>query len=102
MVSSGAALTMMLGPGLANASEEQEGQKFFESSCRKNEQTSKRILIAYGSRCGSTGSIAEVIGDVLGGAGASVRRPGCAAAFDAPAPPAARPAQAFRALGAGP
>lgn len=71
-LSSGAALAMIAGPSLAGASEVPEGQRFYESSCRKNEQSSQRILIAYASRCGSTGSIAEAMGEVLCGAGAAV------------------------------
>jgi menaquinone-dependent protoporphyrinogen oxidase len=46
--------------------------KFHESSYEKDRKMKNRILIAYGSRCGSTGGVAEAIGQVLSVAGAAV------------------------------
>jgi len=46
--------------------------KFHDWSSEKDTKTKKRILIAYGSRCGSTAGVAEAIGQVLLKAGAEV------------------------------
>ncbi len=45
------------------------------SSCGKEVNVSKKVLVAYASKCGSTGEIAQAIGDVLcqGGAEVDVR-----------------------------
>ena len=48
---------------------EQSGIKFIESTCGKDGNMPGRILIAYASRCGSTGEIAEAIGQTLCGTG---------------------------------
>jgi menaquinone-dependent protoporphyrinogen oxidase len=45
---------------------------FNESSKKKDRKMKNRLLIAYGSRCGSTGEVAEAIGQVLSMAGAAV------------------------------
>ena len=45
---------------------------FLETSCGENHPQPRRVLVAYASRCGSTGSVAAAIGDVLCGMGASV------------------------------
>jgi len=45
---------------------------FNESSYKKDRKMKYRLLIAYGSRCGSTGGVAEAIGQVLSTAGAVV------------------------------
>jgi menaquinone-dependent protoporphyrinogen oxidase len=49
--------------------------KFHESDSEKDRRMNNRILIAYGTRCGSTGGVAEAIGQVLsiGGAAVDVR-----------------------------
>jgi menaquinone-dependent protoporphyrinogen oxidase len=49
--------------------------KFHESGSEKDRRMNNRILIAYGTRCGSTGGVAEAIGQVLsiGGAAVDVR-----------------------------
>ena len=49
--------------------------EFAESSCGKEENMGDKILVAYASRAGSTGEVAEVIGEVLcdGGAAVDVR-----------------------------
>ncbi len=43
-----------------------------QSSYEKDRKMKNRLLIAYGSRCGSTGGVAEAIGQVLSKAGAGV------------------------------
>jgi menaquinone-dependent protoporphyrinogen oxidase len=45
---------------------------FVESSCGAEESVDNRVLIAYASRCGSTGEIADAIGQVFCTAGAAV------------------------------
>ena len=50
----------------------QPAVEFHESSYEKDRKIKSRILIAYGSRCGSTGGVAEAIGQVLSMAGAAV------------------------------
>ena len=45
---------------------------FQETSCGENHPQPRRVLVAYASRCGSTGSVAEAIGAVLCGMGATV------------------------------
>ncbi len=46
--------------------------KVQDPGSEKDRKMKKRILIAYGSRCGSTGGVAEDIGKVLSKAGAGV------------------------------
>jgi menaquinone-dependent protoporphyrinogen oxidase len=46
--------------------------EFIESSYEKDRRMKNRLLIAYGSRCGSTAGVAEAIGQVLSAAGAAV------------------------------
>jgi menaquinone-dependent protoporphyrinogen oxidase len=46
--------------------------EFIESSCEKDKKMKSKLLIAYGSRCGSTGGVAEAIGQVLCEAGVAV------------------------------
>ena len=46
--------------------------EFHESRYEKDRKMKNRLLIAYGSRCGSTGGVAEAIGQVLSMAGAAV------------------------------
>jgi menaquinone-dependent protoporphyrinogen oxidase len=50
----------------------QSAIEFRESSYEKDRKMKNRLLIAYGSRCGSTGGVAEAIGQVLSVAGAGV------------------------------
>jgi menaquinone-dependent protoporphyrinogen oxidase len=45
---------------------------FLETRCGDNHPQPQRVLVAYASRCGSTGSVAEAIGNGLCGMGASV------------------------------
>lgn len=46
--------------------------KFPESSCGQGNKTSKKVLVAYFSFCGTTGGVAETIGQVLCDKGATV------------------------------
>lgn len=48
------------------------GADFAESSCSSKDKTGKKILVAYASRCGSTGGVAEAIGRTLCDAGFDV------------------------------
>jgi len=50
----------------------QSAIKFQDSASEKDRKMKKRILITYGSRCGSTGGVAEAIGQVLSKAGNGV------------------------------
>jgi len=50
----------------------QPPEKSHESVSEKDRKMNNRILVAYGSRCGSTGGVAESIGQVLSEAGAAV------------------------------
>jgi menaquinone-dependent protoporphyrinogen oxidase len=45
---------------------------FTESECGKEETMENRILVAYASKCGSTGEVAAAVGKVLCEAGAAV------------------------------
>jgi menaquinone-dependent protoporphyrinogen oxidase len=58
---------------MATASNSRESAaEFIESKCEKDGKIKNRILIAYSSRCGSTGGIADAIGQVLCGPGTAV------------------------------
>jgi menaquinone-dependent protoporphyrinogen oxidase len=46
--------------------------KFPETSCGQENKTSKKVLVAYFSHCGTTGGVAEAIGHVLCDKGATV------------------------------
>ena len=46
--------------------------EFTESRCEKDKKMKNRLLIAYASRCGSTGGVAEAIGQALCETGAAV------------------------------
>ena len=50
----------------------QSTAEFIESTCEKDGKMKNRILIAYASRCGSTGGVAEAIGQTLCETGATV------------------------------
>ncbi len=64
--------TVLACGGLAVLGTRQPVVEFIESSCGKKENTENRILIAYASQCGSTGGVAEAIGQVLCEAEAAV------------------------------
>jgi menaquinone-dependent protoporphyrinogen oxidase len=51
--------------GLVMIGTRQPTVELTESSCGGSDGASKRILVAYGSKCGSTGEVAEAIGQVL-------------------------------------
>jgi menaquinone-dependent protoporphyrinogen oxidase len=72
VVSCGATFALILGRSIVGTPDVKASQEFIESTCRKDGKMTKRVLIAYASRCGSTGSVAEAIGEVLCGMGASV------------------------------
>lgn len=72
LVTCSATFALILQRSIAGIPNAQASQKFVESTCGKDGKLNKRVLIAYASRCGSTGSIAEAIGGVLCGVGASV------------------------------
>jgi menaquinone-dependent protoporphyrinogen oxidase len=46
--------------------------EFVESNCGGENDMSERILVAYASKCGSTGEVAEAIGEALCNGGAAV------------------------------
>jgi menaquinone-dependent protoporphyrinogen oxidase len=56
----------------ASSDTRQSTVEFIESTCGKDEKMKNRILIAYASRCGSTGGVADAIGKSLCETGASV------------------------------
>jgi len=58
--------------GLATLGLRQPAIEYIESSCGKEENVGDKILVAYASRAGSTGEVAEAIGQVLCEAGAAV------------------------------
>lgn len=71
--SAGAAGTAGLGGGLLIPTKADAAKiKFVEPSCPAPRGSGPKILVAYGSRCGSTGGVAEAIGRVLCQKGASV------------------------------
>lgn len=72
VVSGGAALALLLRGGLAAASEGQAGQEFLETTCGQGPPAAPRVLIAYASRCGSTGDLAMAMAGELCGLGAAV------------------------------
>jgi menaquinone-dependent protoporphyrinogen oxidase len=58
--------------GLATLGLRQPAIEYIESDCGKEENMKDKILVAYASRAGSTGEVAEAIGQVLCEAGAAV------------------------------
>ena len=58
--------------GLATLDAPQSVGEFIETSCGKEHSMGNKILIAYASACGSTGEVAEAIGQELCSAGAAV------------------------------
>ena len=65
MLSTGSSLLMPVESSASNIA-------FLETSFGETHTQRRRVLVAYASRCGSTGSVAEAIGHVLCGMGASV------------------------------
>jgi menaquinone-dependent protoporphyrinogen oxidase len=68
-------VTAMACCGLTALGTQQPAVEFIESSCGGESEMSDKILIAYASRCGSTGGVTEAIGQVLcdGGTAVDVR-----------------------------
>jgi len=77
MVGSGGALglTAAASLGLPDVGLGKEKAEFIESSCGNVDKAKARVLVAYASRCGSTGGVADAIGKQLCelGAAADVR-----------------------------
>jgi menaquinone-dependent protoporphyrinogen oxidase len=71
LLSAGAICTSILFHETVGAASEKTGTEFIESSCQNAGAMKKRVLISYASRCGSTGGVAEAIGQVLCEMGAS-------------------------------
>jgi len=71
VLSAGAICTSILSHGIVSAASEKPGSEFIESTCPEDRRMKKRVLISYASRCGSTGGVAEAMGQVLCGMGAS-------------------------------
>jgi len=65
------ALGLWAGLGPARPVEAADLQ-FAESSCGRQDRDARKILVAYDSRCGSTGGVAEAVAEVLCRQGASV------------------------------
>jgi menaquinone-dependent protoporphyrinogen oxidase len=71
-LSAGAIFTSMMRHNAAAASNRQTGPEFIESTYQTDGEIKNRVLIAYASRCGSTGGVADAIGQVLSGTGTSI------------------------------
>ena len=71
LLSAGAICTSILCHEIVAAASEKPGSEFIESTSQKDGRMKKRVLISYASRCGSTGGVAEAMGQVLCGMGAS-------------------------------
>jgi menaquinone-dependent protoporphyrinogen oxidase len=71
LLSAGAICTSILFHETVGAASEKTETEFIESSCQNAGAMKKRVLISYASRCGSTGGVAEAIGQVLCEMGAS-------------------------------
>jgi menaquinone-dependent protoporphyrinogen oxidase len=71
LLSAGAICTSILCHAIAGAASEKPESEFIESSCQNAGTIQKRVLISYASRCGSTGGVAEAMGQVMCGMGAS-------------------------------
>jgi menaquinone-dependent protoporphyrinogen oxidase len=71
LLSAGVICTSILRHEIAGAAREKPGSEFIESTCQGAGTIKKRVLVSYASRCGSTGGVAEAIGQVLCGMRAS-------------------------------
>ena len=66
MFTAGAISVMALGSGALSPQTVQAGKvEFPESSCGVEKEKGHKVLVAYASDCGSTGEVAEAIGQVL-------------------------------------
>jgi menaquinone-dependent protoporphyrinogen oxidase len=58
--------------GLTGLAVRQPAVELIESSCGEENGMGNKVLISYASQCGSTGEVAQAVGDVLCAAGATV------------------------------
>lgn len=58
--------------GLTGLATWQPAAEFIESSCAEGDDVRNKVLISYASQCGSTGEVAQAIGQTLCAAGAAV------------------------------
>jgi menaquinone-dependent protoporphyrinogen oxidase len=58
--------------GLGGLAAQKPAAEMIESSCGKESDMGNKVLIAYASRCGSTGEVADAIGRALCAAGTAV------------------------------
>jgi len=73
MLVGGAIGSLALGSELVSPQNVQAAKvEFPESSCGLEKKTGKKVLVAYASFCGTTGGVAEAIGQVLCQKGATV------------------------------
>ena len=73
MVMGGAIASLALGSEPFSSQNAQAAKvDFSESSCAPKKRTGKKVLVAYASYCGTTGGVAETIGQVLCDRGAAV------------------------------
>ena len=72
LLSAGALGASILCRSAAGAADGRSGPESPESSRQKDSGAEDRVLIAYASRCGSTGGVAEAMGQTLRGTGVSV------------------------------
>jgi menaquinone-dependent protoporphyrinogen oxidase len=71
-LSAGVVCVPLLYRTAAGASGRHTEPAFVESTCRKDGKMNSNVLVAYASRCGSTGGVADAIGQALCTTGASV------------------------------
>ena len=67
-----ASLLLPGGRTLSAGKAQAAGVDFLESSCNSGDRAGKKILVAYASRCGTTGGVAEAMGRTLCGSGFDV------------------------------
>ena len=60
-----AGVTALACCGLTALGTRQPAVEFAETSCGRDDDVSGRILVAYASRCGTTGGVAQAIGEML-------------------------------------
>ena len=72
LLSAGVICTSMIGHNAVAASNQQSGPEFIESTYSKDGKIQNKALIAYASRCGSTGGVADAIGQELCVTGTSI------------------------------
>ena len=58
--------------GLTGLAARQPAVELVESGCGEQSDVENRVLISYASQCGSTGEVAQAVGEVLCAAGAAV------------------------------